>query len=342
MTGPRGYGLFHCIAMMPAPPRRALSRRPIVLAMAILIAAVSPAASLVCGDDVEGVDVPCRCGDIVVSDLVLTDDPILSEPCDRDGLIVRARPDAPAVTIDLAGHRLRGLGRGVGIRVLHGGLGGVRIVSGAGPARIDGFRDGLVSESHRFGVVEVLDLEIQGVGRDGVRIFGDGLLLRNIVVTGAGRDGVFVRGAGWTIEDIVAQGNGRHGVGIMGAGHTIRPGSTRHSVRAEGNRGDGVRLWGSDHRLRSCRSASNVGDGVAVNGARLDLTGCDVRANAKAGIAGMATSTRFIDNRAWDNLGGGIVVHGHTLLDGGGNVAQGNGAGHLRSGECRLGLEECR
>lgn len=303
----------------------------------------TPASGFLCGDDVDGEDVPCHCGDIVVSDLVLTDDPVLGEVCTGDGLVIRARNGADGLTIDLAGHHLRGSGSGTGVRILDGGTGGARIFSRGAPAVVEGFRDGIVSQTSRFGVVELLDVELHGSQRDGLRIFGDGLLVRNVTVVDSGRDGVFVRGSGWTVEDVTARGNGRHGVTLMGTGHTVRPGATRHSLRAEANGGDGVRLWGSDHRLRACRAAGNARTGVALNGERLDLNECEARANGGPGISGVATLTRFFDNRAIDNLGGGIAVHGHTLLDGGGNVADGNsGRARASASECRLGLEDCQ
>jgi len=322
---------------------RALFLRAVATLALFVFGYSAPAAAYLCGDDVDGRDVPCHCGDIVVSDLVLSDDPVLSEPCPRDGLVVRVPHGSPGVTIDLAGNTLRGLGKGTGVRILSGGVGGARIVSTGHPALVEGFRDGIVSQASRFGLAELIDVRIRNSARDGLRVVGDGLLLRNIDSGGAQRDGIFVRGRGWTIEDIHARGNGRHGLSVMGAGYTIRPGSAARSVRAEGNGGDGIRLWGSDHRLRTCRAAGNVRNGISVNGIRLDLATCEAAANGAAGISGVATTTRFLDNQATDNLGGGIAIHGHSLLDGGGNVAVGNsGKARASNVECRLGLEACR
>lgn len=321
------------------------SRTSVLIAFGVwaVVTWAAAAEARLCGDDVDGRDVPCHCGDIVVSDLVLSDDPVLDGTCPGDALIVRVQPDTDAVRIDLAGRSLRGTGTGTGIRILHGGRGGARVFSSRDGATIEGFRDGIVSQAHRYGLAELLDVEVRRSARDGVRIYGDGLLLRNVVVSQSGRDGLFVRGGGWSVEDIVARGNGRHGVTLMGSGHTIRPGSASHSVRAEANGADGVRLWGSDHRLRTCRASGNARAGVAINGARLDLGGCEAVANGGPGISGVATLTRFLDNRAVDNLGGGIAVHGHTLLDGGGNLAVGNsGRARVAPTDCQLGLEECR
>src|SRR5207247_2922268 len=64
----------------------------------------------------------------VVSDLVLSDDPVLDAVCPADGLIVRAAGSSVGVTIDLSGKTLRGSGNGAGVWVVNGGAGGARVV----------------------------------------------------------------------------------------------------------------------------------------------------------------------------------------------------------------------
>src|SRR5262249_29539035 len=112
-------------------------------AVALLVAA--RASAKFCGDDVAGQDVPCACGDILVSSVVLTNDPVVTEVCPRDGLLVRAQDDRSALRIDLNGRALHGSGIGTGLRVLNGGPGGLRIVSSGGSATIEGFGDGITS-----------------------------------------------------------------------------------------------------------------------------------------------------------------------------------------------------
>jgi len=314
-----------------------------LLAGAVLFTA-APALAMLCGDDVDGRDVPCNCGDIVVSDLVLDDDPVRDTPCRGDGLVVRApRAVTRGLNIDLAGAHLRGLGRGTGLRILSGGSGGARVFSSGAPAVIEGFRDGLVSQASRSGLAEARDLRLVGQQRDGVRIFGDGLLLRNIEVTASQRDGVFVRGDGWTVEDVRVRQNGRHGLAVMGAGNTIHAAGAAASVRAEGNGEDGIRLWGESNLLRDCIAAGNRASGVALNGVGLDVRDCDASANGTVGLSGSASLSRFYGNVATENLEGGIAVHGHSLFDAGANVGDGNFAASPTSKpvQCRLGLEDC-
>src|SRR5512143_1309477 len=95
-------------------------RWPAASALALLAAVTTArgAAAKPCGDDVDGVDVPCACGDLVVSNLALGDDPVAGAPCAQDGLIVRAPDERRSLLIDLRGRTLRGSGNGAGIRVV--------------------------------------------------------------------------------------------------------------------------------------------------------------------------------------------------------------------------------
>lgn len=312
---------------------------PSVSTLLALLALAAAAAAAPCGDDVDGRDVPCACGDVVVSDVVLGDDPVTRDACRGDGLRIQTPPGRSGLRVDLAGARLRGGGRGIGLRVLAGGDGGVRLLSSGAPAVVEGFRDGLVSQASRYGIAEVLGLRFLRPSRDGVRIFGDGLLLRDVTVTGAGRDGVFVRGDGWVVEDVEVRQNGRHGLAVMGTGNAVRAAQAGASVRAEANGGDGVRLWGDGNLLFDCVAAGNRGSGVALNGVRLDVRRCEAVANADGGMRGSASQSRFFGNLAFDNVEAGIGVHGHALFDAGANLAAGSIAAPY---ECRLGLEVCR
>src|SRR6185295_18777988 len=99
-----------------------------ILTVLAVLFVTSLAHAKLCGDDVQGQDVPCACGDTVVSSVVLTDDPVTSSVCAADGLIVRAG-SAAQITVDLNGKTLRGSGQGAGLWVIYGGSGGVRLLS---------------------------------------------------------------------------------------------------------------------------------------------------------------------------------------------------------------------
>ena len=54
-----------------------------LLCLVLWLAPIGAHAKL-CGDNVGGHDVPCACGDVVVSDLTLTDDPVARTVCPHD------------------------------------------------------------------------------------------------------------------------------------------------------------------------------------------------------------------------------------------------------------------
>ncbi len=74
----------------------------LLLVLGLFLLPASATAKL-CGNHVGGRRVPCACGDIVASDLVLTDDPVGNSVCPGDGLIVRAIGATHGVTVDLRG-----------------------------------------------------------------------------------------------------------------------------------------------------------------------------------------------------------------------------------------------
>jgi hypothetical protein len=69
-----------------------LSRRAAFSFLSLLVLSVAATAHRgFCGDDVDGVRVPCDCGDVIASDTTLqSDDPIGTRRCPMDGLTVRA------------------------------------------------------------------------------------------------------------------------------------------------------------------------------------------------------------------------------------------------------------
>jgi hypothetical protein len=188
------------------PPLRAL----VLLAFLML-----PASSLagLCGDDVNGVRVGCACGDFVVSNTVLvSSDPVVTERCSTDGLIVQANPSTTALTLDLAGLSITGNGVGIGILVSYGGRDGAVISGGpdtARPGQVVGFGSGLRMRTQR--TLSVLrNIDFRGHQTDGVVLRSLNTKLENVGAFSNGRDGLRVAGRKLQIEDVVADANGRH------------------------------------------------------------------------------------------------------------------------------------
>lgn len=318
------------------------SRGRVVLLAALLLGPmlVERAAAKRCGDDVDGVDVPCACGDMVVASTVLDGDPVTTAICPHDGLLIRAESDRDPLLLDLRGHTLRGRHAGVGLRVLAGGPGGARIVSRSGAATLADFDDGVVGRGGDA-VALLQDVVVRGSRRDGVRVTGRAFVVRRVAVAGARRDGFALGGAGFEISATRAEDCGRFGYLVMGTGGVVGgPGSGNVAERS-GTAGFSV--MGSGHTLADCRASGGRKDGVVLQATQLDVRGCESRDNAGTGIAGMGNALHLQDNAAIDNGGDGLRVRGQRMIDGGGNRGAGNrGDGRERDAvQCAIAGVPC-
>jgi hypothetical protein len=311
---------------------------------AIVLALMLPpmdAGAKVCGDKVEGRDVPCECGDIVVSDLKLADDPVASRSCPRDGLIVRAGDAKQPLTIDLAGQTLRGGGQGVGIWLFQGGGAGARIVNTGGGGVIEGFRDGISGQGPTS--VSLVDgITVQKVKRDGVRLIDvTGAEVRKTTVTNAGRDGFWVSGTRYRLTANRAVQNKRVGFHLMGSDGAI--GLAGAGNVAESNGGEGFSVMGRGHRLVECIATGSGKEGMKINGMRHELVDCRAQDNGGDGIAGRGMEWRVAGTKAIDNDNNGLAVSGRAIVDVGGNVGTGNRGRKQRRAviQCRLGEATC-
>ncbi len=313
---------------------------PSAIALALMLPPMDAGAK-VCGDKVEGVDVPCECGDILVSDLTLADDPVASHTCPRDALIVRAPEAKQPLTIDLAGRALRGSGHGVGIWLFQGGGAGARIVSTGGAGVIEGFRDGIIGQGPSS--VSLVDgITVQKVKRDGVRLFDVKTAeIRNSTVTDAGRDGFWVSGTGYRLTGNRALRSRRVGYHLMGADAVI--GIAGAGNVAESNGTEGFSVMGRGHRLVECVATRSGQEGMKINGVRYEIVDCRAQDNGGDGIAGRGMEWRVAGTKAIDNDNNGLAVSGRAIVDVGGNVGSGNRGRKQRRPvvQCRLGEATC-
>lgn len=300
-----------------------------------------PALAKFCGDDVGGADVPCACGDIVVSSLALDGDPVTAESCPADGLIVRASAATAGVTIDLRGKTLRGGEQGRAIWVVDGGPGGARIVSSGGRAAIEGFRDGISARGKR-GIALVEKVDVRKTGRDGVRVHGYDFEIRDVEVTDVGRDGMFLDGEDYRCHSTRVRRSGRFGYFLNGSNAVV--GRAAGGNVASDNGHAGFHAMGSGHRLNGCEATGNRKDGVNVRGVGIELNACTARGNGVDGIAGEGTAIGVYASRADENARNGLVVGGAQATDGGGNAGAGNrGEGQQRPAvQCEVGGDPCR
>ncbi len=309
-------------------------QRSAVFAVCLLV--WSPAASAkLCGDDVDGQDVACECGDVLVSDVVLADDPVAARVCQGDGLRIRAATQT-AITIDLAGRTLRGSGRGDGLLIIYGGDGGARITSSRGAARVEAFGDGISAPGiHRLSSLE--NVIVSDVERDGIRVRGPAYTIRHTKVVGAGRDGFSLAGRGYRVAASESSGSGRHGFLVMGHG-----GNFENDTRALDSGGFGFQVAGGGHHLIGCRALRSAKNGIELVASDVTVESCAAEDNLGGGIDGHGMRLSLSNNRARGNAEHGINVRG-GVTDGGGNGAAGNG---LAPGgtwvQCLLAGTPCR
>jgi hypothetical protein len=305
---------------------------------AALVGLAVPAGAKLCGDTVDGRDVPCACGDVLVSSVVLDADPVTTEVCRRDGLIVRAQAGGSPIRIDLHGWTLRGSGAGTGLRVLDGGPGGARIVSGGGSATIERFGDGITARG-ADGVALIEDVLVRGSSSDGVRVSGHAFVIRRVAVEQVKRDGFSFTGAGFEVSDTRASDCGRFGYSVMGQSGIIgRPGSGNVAERSGTA---GFTIMGNGHTLEACTARDGHKDGVALLATKLDVRGCEATGNAGDGIAGVGSHWQLAGNRADGNGGDGLSARGPGMVDGGGNRGADNRGTDNRGTERARAVVQC-
>ncbi|MBI5505583.1 MAG: hypothetical protein HY899_12345 [Deltaproteobacteria bacterium] len=234
-----------------------------------------------CGDDVDGVRVACACGDLVVSNTILSaTDPIVSQPCAGDGLAVAAPHGGAGLILDLAGLSLVGTGEGIGLRVVRGGEGGAVIVGGDGGTRatIARFRTGIAASGSTV-VKELRDVDLIANVEDGMHIRTSGMLAESVTAQRNGADGMRVSGHGSSLIDVEASENLGSGLRVGGTGATIR-------ARSTANRANGAVVTGRGHDLTNSELSDNGAAGVMASGRGHAVSGVRVEGNERGGVAG--------------------------------------------------------
>jgi hypothetical protein len=264
-----------------AAPRTLAFGAFVTLAAGMLMAA--PATAADCGDDVDGERVACACGDNVVSDTTLKPgDPVISDPCSGDALVLFPPRESNGITLNLGGHALVGKGYGAGIRVLRGGKLGSSIVGG-------GERPGARAEIVKFGtgirasgrnlLREVRDLTVRDNRYDGLQLRTNGVVVTGVDSRSNGRDGVVVSGHGNEVSGVVSSGNLRDGLQVRGTGSQVR-------AETSGNRRNGTVVGGRGNELVGVESNGNGRLGVLANGADHALGDVESSGNAAADVTG--------------------------------------------------------
>jgi hypothetical protein len=224
------------------------------------------AAARACGDDVNGVSVPCDCGDVLVGSRTLgDDDPITGRICPGIGLLVRVAPDVRGATLELTGHTISGSGHGVGIQVLQGGAGGLTI---SGPGAVSGFDTGV--QATNGSLARVTQILAERNRHDGFFVVGAAFAVTSCEASNNGRDGFTLRGRDYRLDGSRASANGRHGFNLAGRNGSIGDGAGNE---AAGNRRDGIRLAGRGHALDHSVATANGARGIRTR-ATASSRGC--------------------------------------------------------------------
>jgi hypothetical protein len=266
----------------------ALLRLSLPAAACVLVLAASQSAhAAACGDNVGGKRVACSCGDEVVADTVLwPTDPVVTEPCSGDGLIVLADHEAESVTLHLGGQSITGRGHGSGIRVARGGsLGAVIIGGDEGDPRgeIAHFGTG-IRASGRDVLREIRAVDVHDNAGDGLFLRASGVTLSDVRSEGNGRDGVAISGHGNQVSGVTSRSNTRDGLKVRGSAATVEATTTD-------NARNGMVVGGRGNRLEQVHTGRNGGAGVMATGEGHDASGVNATGNGGGNIAGRVGAT---------------------------------------------------
>ncbi len=254
-----------------------------------------------CGDTAApgGINVPCACGDTVVTNTTLISpnadpangDPVVStadaDTCPGDGLLM-APPNLTRMTLNLGGNAIRGSGASgsAGLRIVGAG---VRVSIRNGTLR--NFETGLTNS----GGIATGDARIREVSA-----------VQNVV-------GIKLEGNGHEVDTNQALDNTHIGIQVTGNSNML----IFNQVSRSGN--NGMEVIGDQNRLDTNRVNRNLGSGIVADGNRnlvtrnlADNSGIDGIQVIGNGDADPATLEVW-KNKATKNSRNGITVDGNDL-----------------------------
>ena len=238
------------------------------------------------------------CGQTITSSVRLTND--LTD-CSGDGLVI----GADAITIDLDGHTIDGIGLGTGVR--NTGFDAVAVTGGT----VTQFDDGILFAGG-YGIVDAMTLVENQVTGVAVRGGAPGTVVRHTDVT-ASPTGVEISGgtSGATVSDATLSGIPGDGVLLDGAtASTV----TRTSVTGASQSGIAL-LGASGNTLTGNTLTSSSGPGISLDLASDDnlVRGNDVSDSGSDGISVTDSSGNdLLANVVTTSGGCGIALEGAT------------------------------
>ena len=290
------------------------SDRPVLCARRLVLPACcwrAGSGQALCGDDVDGADVPCACGDVVVSSMVLGDDPVATgAACPHDGLLIRvARPGLVAASSICRPHAARKR-QGVGLRVSER-----RARRRPRRQQRRHRRPRRLRRRHRRRAARDSVALVEDLPSAAARATACASRRRDFVVPsrrGAHRRARRLRArrhAASRSLDTRAADCGRFGYLVMGDSGVSRSARRRQHRRTQ--RHAGFNLMGVGHALADCAARGGRKDGVMLQASQLDVRGCRAaRQRRRRHRRAWAIAWHLADNLAVDNGGDGVPCAG--------------------------------
>lgn len=332
----------------------------ILLSLAIFLALTGTAWAANCGDTAGpgGTNVPCSCGDTVVTNTTLVSpvvdpangDPVVSttntDVCPGDGLIM----NTAKVNLSLGGNVIRGSGIGVGVKIV-----GLNIKVTIRSGIINGFGTGISTDTgSSTSNSTIRAITSSGNLGDGIHLaFGSSGSNDNTLDSDAALDnsgtGILVEGNNNALLFARASRNGNNGIEVSGDGNRLYTSSLNK------NNGTGIHVEGNDNTLTKNTVENSGIDGIVVvgdgdgdpatfdiwknkaltsgrNGIVVEGNDHDVVANqgdfnGGDGITVVGTANLLGLNKARDNQGDGLIATGGGNIDDGENLGKRNAGG---------------
>ena len=309
-----------------------------------------------CGDTAGagGIDVPCSCGDTVITNTTLispSQDPVNGDPvvstadadtCPGDGLLM-APPNLTRMTLNLGGNAIRGSGLAgsVGLKIIGAG---VRVNIRNGTLR--NFETGLTNAGSGTGDARVREISaVQNV--DGISLEGNSHELDSNQALDNTNIGIQVTGNSNVLIFNQASRNGNNGIEVIGDQNRLDTNRVNRNlgsgIVADGDRNivsrslaensgvDGIQVVGNGDgdpatlEVWKNKATKNTRNGITIDGNDLEISANQGNGNREDGISILGTGNHIDTNIARENKGDGLLAGTSGNFDDGGNVAKKNG-----------------
>ena len=258
-----------------------------IVAIFIGLVFALPALAQTCGGTVK-----CRCGDTLIADRTLANDPIVQTACPGDGLTI----GASGITLDLKTKAIKGSGQGVGVLVADG-VKNASII-GRPPARIQGFGTGIKISSGASHVT-VSGVQAYYHRGDGILVEGD----YNRVINSPGRHNgnnghAVMNGDHNVITGANNEYNGDNGFFVQGNFNELIANKASENDKSRQGQGIGIAVIGHSNIIRLSQLTHNNTHGIVVAGNDNFLEGNSTNKHKFDGIVVNGNNTVLINNSA--------------------------------------------